>query len=83
MILKKQPKYKNLSVELIQIVPTTAAFTIIPDIISLTLFSHGKFDHYAVQQTAATLLTLVPNFIYAYTTFVSPLFQLTLSQSFV
>ncbi|MGL9762164.1 MAG: murein biosynthesis integral membrane protein MurJ [Wolbachia sp.] len=57
---------KALSVGLILIMPTTAAFIIIPDIILLTLFSYGKFDHYAVQQTAPTLIALslsLPAFI--------------------
>lgn len=57
---------KALSIGLILIMPTTAAFTIIPDIILLTLFSYGKFDHYAVQQTAPTLIALslsLPAFI--------------------
>ncbi|MCA4775423.1 murein biosynthesis integral membrane protein MurJ [Wolbachia endosymbiont of Mansonella ozzardi] len=57
---------KALSVGLILIMPTTAAFIIIPNMILLTLFSHGKFDHYAVQQTAPTLIALslsLPAFI--------------------
>jgi hypothetical protein len=52
---------KALSVGLILIIPTTAAFIIIPDIILLTLF-----DHYAVRQTAPTLIALyisLPAFI--------------------
>ncbi|MDM8335263.1 murein biosynthesis integral membrane protein MurJ [Wolbachia pipientis] len=49
---------KALNVGLMLIMPTTAAFIIIPDIILLTLFSYGKFDHYAVQQTAPTLIAL-------------------------
>jgi putative peptidoglycan lipid II flippase len=57
---------KALSVGLILVMPTTAAFIIIPEIILLTLFSYGKFDHYAVQQTAPTLIALslsLPAFI--------------------
>jgi len=57
---------KALSVGLILIMPTTAAFIIIPEIILLTLFSYGKFDHYAVQQTTPTLIALslsLPAFI--------------------
>jgi len=57
---------KALNIGLMLIMPTTAAFIIIPDIILLTLFSYGKFDHYAVQQTAPTLIAFslsLPAFI--------------------
>ncbi len=47
---------KALNIGLMLIMPTTAAFIIIPDIILLTLFSYGRFDHYAVQQTVPTLI---------------------------
>lgn len=57
---------KALNIGLMLIMPTTAAFIIIPDIILLTLFSYGRFDHYAVQQTAPTLIAFsfsLPAFI--------------------
>ncbi|MDD9331777.1 MAG: murein biosynthesis integral membrane protein MurJ [Wolbachia sp.] len=47
---------KALNIGLMLIMPTTAAFIIIPDIILLTLFSYGQFDYYAVQQTVPTLI---------------------------
>ncbi|WCR57805.1 murein biosynthesis integral membrane protein MurJ [Wolbachia endosymbiont of Ctenocephalides felis wCfeJ] len=46
---------RALNVGLMLIIPTTAAFIIIPHTILLTLFSYGKFDYYTVQQTAPTL----------------------------
>ncbi|MFP3031748.1 MAG: lipid II flippase MurJ, partial [Wolbachia sp.] len=55
-----------LNIGLMLIMPTTAAFIIIPDIILLTLFSYGRFDHYAVQQTVPTLIAFslsLPAFI--------------------
>lgn len=57
---------KALNIGLMLIMPTTAAFIIIPDIILLTLFSYGRFDHYAVQQTVPTLIAFslsLPAFI--------------------
>jgi putative peptidoglycan lipid II flippase len=57
---------KALNIGLMLTMPTTAAFIIIPDIILLTLFSYGRFDHYAVQQTAPTLIAFslsLPAFI--------------------
>ncbi|WP_088415218.1 murein biosynthesis integral membrane protein MurJ [Wolbachia endosymbiont of Wuchereria bancrofti] len=57
---------RALNIGLMLIMPTTAAFIIIPNTILLTLFSYGKFDHYAVQQTAPTLIALslsLPAFI--------------------
>ncbi len=57
---------KALNIGLMLIMPTTAAFIIIPDIILLTLFSYGQFDHYAVQQTVPTLIAFslsLPAFI--------------------
>ncbi len=57
---------KALNIGLMLIMPTTAAFIIIPDIILLTLFSYGRFDHYAVQQTAPMLIAFslsLPAFI--------------------
>ncbi len=57
---------KALNIGLMLIMPTTAAFIIIPDIVLLTLFSYGRFDHYAVQQTAPTLIAFslsLPAFI--------------------
>ncbi len=57
---------KALNIGLMLIMPTTAAFITIPDIILLTLFSYGRFDHYAVQQTAPTLIAFslsLPAFI--------------------
>lgn len=57
---------KALNVGLMLIMPTTAAFIIIPNTILLTLFSYGKFDHYAVQQTTPALIALsfsLPAFI--------------------
>ena len=57
---------KALSMGLMLIMPTTAAFIIIPDIILLTLFSYGEFDQYAVQQTVPTLVAFsvsLPAFI--------------------
>ncbi len=63
-IIKIQSKALNIGLMLIM--PTTAAFIIIPDTILLTLFSYGKFDHYAVQQTAPTLIAFslsLPAFI--------------------
>lgn len=47
---------KALSMGLMLVIPITAAFIIIPDIILTTLFSYGEFDYYAVQQTAPTLV---------------------------
>ncbi|HCE59783.1 MAG TPA: lipid II flippase MurJ, partial [Wolbachia sp.] len=57
---------KALNVGLILIMPTTAAFIIIPDIILLTLFAYGEFDYHAVQQTVPTLIAFslsLPAFI--------------------
>ncbi len=57
---------KALNIGLMLIMPTTAAFIIIPEIILLTLFSYGRFDHYAVQQTVPTLIAFslsLPAFI--------------------
>lgn len=57
---------KALNIGLMLIMPTTAAFIIIPDIILLTLFSYGRFDHYAMQQTVPTLIAFslsLPAFI--------------------
>ena len=57
---------KALNIGLILILPTTAAFIIIPDFILLTLFAYGTFDYHAVQQTASTLIALslsLPPFI--------------------
>lgn len=57
---------KALNIGLMLIMPTTAAFITIPDIILLTLFSYGRFDHYAVQQTVPTLIAFslsLPAFI--------------------
>uniref|UniRef100_A0A3B0JEI8 Probable lipid II flippase MurJ n=1 Tax=Wolbachia endosymbiont of Aleurodicus floccissimus TaxID=2152762 RepID=A0A3B0JEI8_9RICK len=57
---------KALSIGLMLIMPITAAFIIIPDIILLTLFSYGRFDYYAVQQTVPTLVAFslsLPAFI--------------------
>ncbi|QUI60834.1 MULTISPECIES: murein biosynthesis integral membrane protein MurJ [unclassified Wolbachia] len=57
---------KALNIGLILIMPITAAFIIIPDIILLTLFSYGRFDYYAVQQTVPTLVAFslsLPAFI--------------------
>lgn len=48
------------------IMPITAAFIIIPDVILHTLFSYGQFDYYAVQQTVPTLIAFslsLPAFI--------------------
>ncbi len=53
---------KALNIGLMLIMPTTAAFIIIPDIILLTLFSYGRFDHYAVQQTVPTLIAFSLSF---------------------
>lgn len=47
---------KVLNVGLILIMPTTAAFIVIPDIILLTIFGYGEFDCRAVQQTVPTLM---------------------------
>ncbi|APR98259.1 murein biosynthesis integral membrane protein MurJ [Wolbachia endosymbiont of Folsomia candida] len=55
-----------LNIGLILIMPITAAFIIIPDIILVTLFSYGQFDLYAVQQTASALIAFslsLPAFI--------------------
>jgi putative peptidoglycan lipid II flippase len=63
-IVKIQNKALNMGLMLIM--PTTAAFIIIPDTILFTLFSYGKFDHYAVQQTVPTLIAFslsLPAFI--------------------
>ncbi|MDN5248352.1 MAG: murein biosynthesis integral membrane protein MurJ [Wolbachia endosymbiont of Tyrophagus putrescentiae] len=46
---------KALCAGLMLIIPATAAFIIIPDIILMTLFSYGEFDYYSVQQTVPTL----------------------------
>jgi putative peptidoglycan lipid II flippase len=57
---------KALNIGLMLIMPTTAAFIIIPDTILLMLFSYGQFDHYAVQQTVPTLIAFslsLPAFI--------------------
>jgi len=57
---------KALNIGLMLIMPITAAFIIIPDIILLTLFSYGQFDRYAVQQTAPALIAFslsLPAFI--------------------
>lgn len=57
---------KALNIGLMLIIPTTAAFIIIPDIILLTLFSYGQFDYHAVQQTVPTLVAFslsLPAFI--------------------
>ncbi|WP_333023090.1 murein biosynthesis integral membrane protein MurJ [Wolbachia endosymbiont of Pentidionis agamae] len=55
-IIKIQNKAMNIG--LILIIPITAGLLIIPDIILTTLFSYGKFDPYAVQQTVPTLVAL-------------------------
>lgn len=57
---------KALNIGLMLIMPTTAAFIIIPDIILLAHFSYGRFDHYTMQQTAPTLIAFslsLPAFI--------------------
>ncbi len=57
---------KALNIGLMLIMPITAAFIIIPDVILYTLFSYGQFDHHAVQQTAPTLIAFslsLPAFI--------------------
>lgn len=57
---------KALNIGLMLIMPITAAFIIIPDVILHTLFSYGQFDYYAVQQTVPTLIAFslsLPAFI--------------------
>lgn len=57
---------KALNLGLMLIMPTTAAFIIIPDVILFTLFSYGQFDDYSVQQTVPTLIAFslsLPAFI--------------------
>ncbi|WP_253300013.1 murein biosynthesis integral membrane protein MurJ [Wolbachia endosymbiont of Chironomus riparius] len=63
-IIKIQDRALNAG--LILILPITAAFIMIPDIILLTLFSYGKFDYNSVQQTVPTLIAFslsLPAFI--------------------
>lgn len=57
---------RALNIGLMLILPITAAFLIIPDLILRTLFAYGAFDQHAIQQTTPALMAFslsLPAFI--------------------